>query len=156
LWHGPIHAECRLSPGGVFVLEVAARPIGGLCSQALRFASGESLEQVLLRHAVGEDITHIERERSASAVMMIPIPKPGRLKRVSGEAEAQKVPYVEAVLISAKHGQALEVLPEAGSYLGFIFARAETAAKADAAVRTAHACLSFTIDSRIAVARLGG
>ncbi|HVP71072.1 MAG TPA: ATP-grasp domain-containing protein, partial [Gemmatimonadaceae bacterium] len=32
LWHGPIHAECRVTAGGeVFVLEIAGRPIGGLC-----------------------------------------------------------------------------------------------------------------------------
>ena len=43
--HGPIHAECRVNDqGGVFVLEVAARPIGGLCARALRFErrDGES------------------------------------------------------------------------------------------------------------------
>jgi biotin carboxylase len=38
LRHGPIHAECRVNDAGVFVLEVAARPIGGLCARALRFA----------------------------------------------------------------------------------------------------------------------
>lgn len=155
LWHGPIHAECRIGPRGIFVLEVAARPIGGLCSKALRFEPDVSLEQVLLRHAIGEDVTHLARERAASAVMMIPIPKAGRLKRVSGEADALDVPHVEAVHITGKLGQALEVLPEAGSYLGFIFARAATAADADAAVRAAHARLTFTIDSRIAVTRAG-
>jgi biotin carboxylase len=153
LWHGPVHAECRIGPHGIFVLEVAARPIGGLCSKALRFEPDVSLEQVLLRHAIGEDVTHVVRERAASAVMMIPIPQAGRLKRVSGEAEALDVPHVEAVYITGKLGQALEVLPEAGSYLGFIFARAATAAEADAAVRAAHARLTFTIDSRIAVTR---
>jgi biotin carboxylase len=38
LRHGPVHAECRLNANGVFVLEVAPRPIGGLCARALRFA----------------------------------------------------------------------------------------------------------------------
>jgi biotin carboxylase len=155
LWHGPVHAECRIGPGGIVVLEVAARPIGGLCSQALRFDADQSLEHVLLRHAVGEDITAVRRERAASAVMMIPIPRPGRLRGFDGEAAALGVPHVEAVHITAKIGQALETLPEAGSYLGFIFARAATAAEADAAVREAHARLSFTIDSRVVVAGVG-
>jgi biotin carboxylase len=153
LWHGPIHAECRIGPDGIFVLEVAARPIGGLCSRALRFEAGQSLEEVLLRHALGEDISQIARERSASAVMMVPIPKPGRLRAVSGESDALAVPNVEAVHITAKLGQTLEVLPEAGSYLGFIFARADTRAAAEIAVREAHARLSFNIDSRIAIAQ---
>jgi biotin carboxylase len=155
LWHGPIHAECRIGPAGIFVLEVAARPIGGLCSRALRFESGESLEHVLLRHAIGEDITSVRRERMASAVMMIPIPRPGRLRGVSGEAAALDVPQVEAVHITARIGQALETLPEAGSYLGFIFARATTSAQAETAVREAHARLSFAIDSRVAIAGVG-
>jgi biotin carboxylase len=156
LWHGPIHAECRVGPGGVFVLEVAARPIGGLCSRALRFNPDDSLEHVLLRHAVGEDISRVRRESGASAVMMIPIPKPGRLRGVAGEAAALGVPHVESVRITAKTGQALEMLPEAASYLGFVFARAATPAKAEAAVRQAHARLSFDIDSRVAIAGAGG
>jgi biotin carboxylase len=153
LWHGPVHAECRMGPDGVFVLEVAARPIGGLCSKALRFADGSSLERVLLRHAIGEDIRTSSREAAASAVMMIPIPKRGWLKRVDGEKRARALPNVEEVHVTAKPGQLLEPLPEAGSYLGFIFARAASTVDADAAVRAAHAQLSFTIEPAIEIVR---
>ena len=153
LWHGPIHAECRIGPGGTYVLEVAARPIGGLCSRALRFADGASLEHVLLRHAVGHDVSASTREAAASAVMMIPIPKRGMLKRVDGEDAARSVPLVDDVDVTARIGQLLEPLPEAGSYLGFIFARGESAADVDLAVRAAHARLSFTIDAAIEVAK---
>jgi biotin carboxylase len=152
LWHGPVHAECRVGPDGTYVLEVAARPIGGLCSKALRFEDGSSLEHVLLRHAMGEDVSDSRREASASAVMMIPIPRRGLLRRVEGEEAARSVPYVEDVRVTAKVGQLLEPLPEAASYLGFIFARAESPAEADAAVRAAHARLSFSIDAPIDVA----
>ena len=87
LVHGPIHAECRMTLDGlVYVLEVAGRPIGGLCSRVLRFQPGlASLEEVLLRHAVGEPIERFTREAYAAAVMMIPIPKRGLLKQVTGE-----------------------------------------------------------------------
>ncbi len=135
------------------MLEVAARPIGGLCSKALRFADGSSLEHVLLRHAIGHDVSASTRETAASAVMMIPIPKRAMLKRVDGEAAARTVPHVEDVHVTAKIGQVLEPLPEAGSYLGFIFARGDSTADVDAAVRAAHARLSFTIDSAIEVVR---
>ena len=154
-WHGPVHAECRIGPGGTFVLEVAARPIGGLCSKALRFADGASLEHVLLRHAIGHDVSASMREAAASAVMMIPIPKRGMLKRVDGEEAARAVRHVEDVHITARIGQLLEPLPEAGSYLGFIFARGESTAEVDAAVRAAHARLSFTIDPAIEVVKTG-
>jgi biotin carboxylase len=151
LWHGPIHAECRINDSGIVVLEIAARPIGGLCSRALRFAGGTPLEEILLRHALGEDVSHWAREPVASAVMMIPIPRRGVLRRVDGQDEARAVPGVDDVQITAKPDQLLEPLPEAGSYLGFIFARAQSAAGAETAVRAAHARLSFVIDPAIDV-----
>jgi biotin carboxylase len=154
LTHGPVHAECRVNADGVFVLEVAARPIGGLCSRVLRFGvdgGACSLEHVLLRHAIGDDVSHVAREADAAAVMMIPIPGRGVLKRVSGEDAARGRPFVEEVRITAKTDHLLEPLPEGGSYLGFIFARAPEAATAEAAVRDAHERLTFTIAPAIEV-----
>jgi biotin carboxylase len=161
LHHGAIHAECRVNARAVVMLEIAPRPIGGLCSRVLRFAldggtSGDriSLEELLLRHARGEDLSGWERERDAAAVMMIPIPRRGLLKDVAGEESARSARYVEDVRITAKRDQVLEPLPEAGSYLGFIFARAPRAREAADAVRQAHRCLSFTIEPAIAVSRV--
>ena len=153
LLEGPVHAECRLVPGGVFVIEVAARPIGGLCSRVLRFGpSGEmSLEELLLRHACGRDVACVEREQLAAAVMMIPIPRRGIFKRVTGLDEAREVPFVEDVRVTAKADQLMEPLPEAGSYLGFIFARAPRPQDAEAAVRAAHARLTVAIEPAIQV-----
>ena len=152
LHHGPIHAECRVNATGVFVLEVAARPIGGRCAEVLRFQrEGETigLEAFLLRHALGERMDAWQREPGAAAVMMIPIPKSGMLRRVEGVDEASAVRHVESVVISAKLGHPLLALPEGSSYLGFIFARAGSAEDAERAVREAHARLRFTIDPLI-------
>ena len=152
LSHGPIHAECRVTAeGAVYVLEVAARPIGGLCSRVLRFEGGLSLEHVLLQHALGQSIAPFIREAAAAAVMMIPIPSRGMYKGVSGEEQARAVPGVTDVRITAKAGQLLETLPEAGSYLGFIFARAATPDAAEAAVRTAHLKLAFAVARELTV-----
>jgi biotin carboxylase len=155
LTHGAVHAECRLTADGVFVLEVAARPIGGLCSRVLRFGrSGDiSLEELLLRHACGEDVSGLRREPRAAAVMMVPIPKRGIFKRVEGVEDARAVRGIEEVQITARPDQLLEPLPEAASYLGFIFARAEEAGEAERAVREAHARLTFRIDAPLPVAR---
>jgi biotin carboxylase len=151
LRHGPVHAECRLGPQGIVVLEIAARPIGGLCSRALRFTGGRSLEELLLRHALGEDVRAERIEPGASAVMMIPIPRRGLFRRVDGEEAARAVAHVEDVRITARPDQLIEPLPEAGSYLGFIFARAGQPADVEAAVRESHARLRFTIDTAIDV-----
>ncbi|MCU1383372.1 MAG: ATP-dependent carboxylate-amine ligase domain protein ATP-grasp [Acidobacteria bacterium] len=168
LHHGPIHAECRVNPptgsgqaADVFVLEVAARPIGGLCARALRFVVGSRLsrsdaderehrdltplEELLLRHAIGEDPAPFVREASASGVMMIPIPRSGMLRGVDGIEEARRVDGVDEVHITAKPDQLLVALPEGASYLGFIFARAATPAAVGQALRAAHACLAFKI-----------
>ena len=153
LYHGPIHAECRVTPPGkIYVLEVAARPIGGLCSRVLSFPNAAdgpavSLESVLIRHALGQPIEAYTREQQAAAVMMIPIPRRGVYKGVSGEASARAVPGITEIRITAKIDQLLEPLPEAGSYLGFIFARGPQPADAEAAVRAAHHALSFELSA---------
>jgi biotin carboxylase len=147
LRHGPIHAELRVNARGVFVIEVAARSIGGLCSRTLQFGTGMSLEELVLRHALSRPADHPPRSSLAAGVLMIPIPRGGRLERVSGVEEARQVPDVEDVVISARPGQMVVPLPEGSRYLGFVFSRAASAARAEAALREAHARLAFEIGS---------
>jgi biotin carboxylase len=160
LYHGPIHAECRVHPstGEVFVLEVAARPIGGLCARSLRLTRGrvdDSLEALLLRHALGESPASWTREPRASGVMMIPIPRRGILRRVEGIDAARATPGIEDVRITAKTDQTLVPLPEGASYLGFIFARAADAATVERALNGAHACLQVVIDPEVPMLAAG-
>ena len=145
LAHGPVHAELRLNEGQAWALEIAPRSIGGLCSRAVRFEGDVTLEELILRHALGRDFGTLEREREASGVMMIPIPARGRLEAVRGVEQARGVPGVVDIRISIPPGQLLEPLPEGARYLGFIFARAAGAADAEAALRDAHRKLSFDI-----------
>jgi biotin carboxylase len=152
---GPLHAELRLGAAGPVVIEVAARPIGGLCARALRFENGIGLEELVVRHALGQDVAPLARETRASGVMMIPIParEAGALRAVAGVDEASAVPGVEGVVISVRVGETVVPLPEGASYLGFIFARADTPAGVEAALRAAHARLAFTIAPLLPVAR---
>ncbi|MEO8258077.1 MAG: ATP-grasp domain-containing protein [Acidobacteriota bacterium] len=166
LWHGPIHAECRVNGDDVVVLEVAARPIGGLCSRALRFtqtslatdrrrssstAAPIPLEELLLRHALGEIPDGWSRETRPSGVMMIPIPARGVYRGVSGADEAGRIDGVDAVMVTAKPDQLLIPLPEGASYLGFIFAHGETSGSVEQTLRSAHARLRFRIDAQLRV-----
>jgi len=155
LRHGPVHAECRVNDVGVFVLEVAARSIGGLCARALRFqrAGGVvmTFEELLLRHALGESVSECRREADASAVMMIPIPRAGTYRRTEEITMARAVPGIVDLIMTAKPGQRIESFPESASYLGFIFARAARPAEAVASLREAHARLRIVIDRRIPV-----
>ncbi|OGL10448.1 MAG: hypothetical protein A3I14_14885 [Candidatus Rokubacteria bacterium RIFCSPLOWO2_02_FULL_73_56] len=145
LSEGPVHAELRVNARGPWVIEVAARSIGGLCSRALRFGTGMTLEELILRHALGWKIPSLDRERRAAGVMMLPIPRAGRLRAVHGKEAALAVPGVEEVAITAHVGQELVPLPEGWQYLGFVFARAETPELVERALREAHARLDFDI-----------
>ncbi len=149
---GPIHAEMRLNDQGVWMLEIAARPIGGLCAKALRFGEQTMpLEELIVRHALGEDVADVKREEQASGVMMIPIPEGGFYEGVEGVEAALKVANVDSVEITAKLRQRLIPLPEGASYLGFIFARAGSAEQVENALRQAHARLRFSISADIPV-----
>jgi len=143
--NGPVHAELRINDVGMFVIEIAARSIGGLCSRTLRFGSAESLEMLIVRQSVGMWQSAPPRQQSAGGVMMIPIPAAGILRRVSGVAQAEQVPLIEAVEITAPLHHAIRMLPEGDSYLGFIFARGPHPAAVEDALRQAHACLQFDI-----------
>ena len=164
LSHGPVHAEFRISDGksagssggtpdeGPWILEAAPRPIGGLCSRALRFgAERVGLEELLVRHALGMPGTDLDREDEASGVMMIPVPKSGILEKVEGEKEARATPSIEDVQITARVQDFIAAWPEGSSYLGFIFARAKLPAEVESALRLAHSQLKFELAERLPV-----
>lgn len=145
LREGPVHAELRLNEAGPWVIELAGRSIGGLCSRTLRFDAGISLEEMIIRQAFGLNVSDLQRERQASGVMMIPIPQAGLLKGIHGCEEAASLPYIDGVEITAKVNNRLVPLPEGDSYLGFIFAQGPSAAVVEAALRKAHQHISFEI-----------
>ncbi len=153
LREGPVHAELRVNEQGPWMLEIAGRSIGGLCSTILEFGSGMCLEELILRHAIGEEIAAVERAGNAAGVMMIPIPAAGILKGVRGVEEASQVHLITGVEITAKLNYPLVPLPEGASYLGFIFARGETPEAVEQAIRQAHSLLKFEIRREIPVLR---
>jgi biotin carboxylase len=146
LTDGPIHAELRINDHGIWMLELAARSIGGLCSRTLRFGSGISLEELILRHAAGLPMPAHDREGRAAGVMMLPIPANGRLRSVAGQAEARQVAGVDGLVITIPPGEQLVPLPEGDRYLGFMFARADTPAAVETILRQAHAQLRIVTD----------
>lgn len=153
LTHGPVHAEVRVNEAGVWPLEVAPRPIGGLCADALRFNGGAPLEEVILRHAAGEPLDGLERETAASGVMMIPVPGAGIFESVDGVEAARAVPGIEDVVITAKQGQHLLPLPESASYPGFLFARGPDPELVYQNLRSAHSKLRFHLAPSLRVVR---
>lgn len=156
LSHGPIHAEFRINDEGVWPLEVAPRPIGGLCARSLRFASNSAtppitLEELLLRHALQLPFSDWRREISASGVMMIPVPKSGILEKVDGADEARTVRGITSLDITARLHDYVAAWPEGSSYLGFLFARGNSPEEVEAALREAHAKLRFQLTPRLPV-----
>jgi biotin carboxylase len=146
LTHGPVHAEMRVNQRGVWMLEIAARPIGGLCARVL-----PGLEELILRHAAGQDVSDVEVRRDAAGVMMIPIPREGVYVATEGLEDAKATPGIEDIIITAKEGQKLVPLPEGASYLGFIFARGASPNDVERALRASHERLRFEIAAALPV-----
>jgi predicted ATP-grasp superfamily ATP-dependent carboligase len=152
LTDGPLHAEFRVEADRPWVLEVQPRPIGGLCSRALRFGPARvGLEELLVRHALDIPGWQEEREPEASGVMMIPVPRSGILESVAGIKEVQATPGIVGLEITARLRDPLVAWPEGASYPGFLFARGESPAAVESALRTAHSRLRFEISEELPV-----
>jgi biotin carboxylase len=147
LREGPVHGEFRVNENGVWVIEMAARAIGGHCSRTLAFASGMSLEELILRHALRMPLPPLTRQKQAAGVMMLPIPYGGMLSEVRGQAEARAVPGVVELTITAKPGDELVPLPEGTRYLGFLLARGTTPEEVERSLRDAHHRLTVVINA---------
>jgi biotin carboxylase len=146
LRHGPIHAELRINAQGAWLIEVAARSIGGLCARALDFGGAGRLEDLIIRHALGIPATD-GAAQTASGVMMIPIPCAGVLRQVDGLEAAAAVPGIQDITISIPLGDSLVPVPEGNRYLGFIFSNGATPDAVEAALRQAHGLLQFEIEA---------
>lgn len=145
LRYGPIHGEFRINDHGVWPLEMAARSIGGLCSRVLRFGAGVSLEQLILRHALGLPMDHSGAQQRPAGVMMIPTPRAGILKMVNGLDDARAIDGIDDVIISIPLGRPVAPPPEGYRYLGFIFAAGDSPDSVEASLRKSHACLEIEI-----------
>lgn len=143
---GPVHAELRVNDQGPWIIELAARTIGGLCSRTLRFSEQISLEELVLRHALGEPTSDFVRNQPASGVMMIPITKEGRLRAVCGVEAARSISGVDEIDITIPVGDRLVPLPEGERYLGFIFARANQPEEVEAGLRLAYSKLEIVVE----------
>jgi biotin carboxylase len=144
LAHGPVHAEFRLNDRGIWLLEIAPRSIGGLCGSVLTHALGMTLEELILRHALGRELP-APRHRAACGVMMMPIPARGIFESVRGLDEALAVKGITGIRVTATPGQIVAPPPEGAGYLGFIFARGRASAHVVAALRGALSQLEIRI-----------
>ena len=157
LIQGPIHAEFRINEEGVWPIEIAPRPIGGLCATALRFCVNDDnnreigLEELLLRHALKLPGSHAPRETQASGVLMIPVPQSGILESVSGVEAARATHRITELIITARLQDYIAAWPEGSSYLGFLFARGNSPEEVESAIREAHKKLNFRITPRLPV-----
>ena len=156
LTQGPIHAEFRINEDGIWPIEVAARPIGGLCARALRFCANDAeqpigLEELLVCHALKMPGSDAPREAHPSGVLMIPVPQSGILESVYGVEAARATHRITELIITARLHDYIAAWPEGSSYLGFIFARGNTAEEAEQALRDAHKKLRFRITPRLPV-----
>jgi len=141
---GPVHAEVRIGGQGCVIMEVASRTIGGECARLLGAATGHSLEALVIAQATGQAVAYSEPD-GAAGVLMMPIQRAGILRRIEGIRAARSVPGIEDISIGIREGYELVPLPEGGSYLGFMFARAASPQAVESALRTAWAELDVVV-----------
>jgi biotin carboxylase len=144
---GPVHCELRVSAGRATLIEIAGRTIGGLCSRALCFSTGATLEQLVICAALGLPVPSTELAETAAGVLMVPAPREGTLVSVDGTALALGVPCITDVQITVRPGRRVRPAPEGDRYLGFVFARAKTPAAAERALRRAWDLLDVQVAS---------
>lgn len=142
LTQGPIHAEARITRKGIFIIELAARTIGGQCGQLIEFSLQQKLEEIVIQGLCGTKPKALKNPLSAG-VLMIPVKQKGILKRVEGLTAAMQVEFIEDIEIHIQEGYELVPLPEGSSYLGFIFAQAPTFDQTFDALKKAHQILKF-------------
>jgi biotin carboxylase len=142
---GPVHAELRICDRGPAMLELAPRSIGGLCSRALRFAGGASLEEIVLANALRRPIPGGGGPAAPCGIYMLPVPRPGILRAVEGKADALAVSGVTGLTITIPPGQRVRPLPDGDRYLGFVYAEADTPADVEEALTAAVARLRVVI-----------
>ena len=142
---GPVHAELRICDRGPAMLELAPRSIGGLCSRALRFAGGASLEEIVLANALRRPIPGGGGPAPPCGIYMLPVPRPGILRAVEGKADALAVSGVTGLTITIPPGQRVRPLPDGDRYLGFVYAEADTPADVEEALTAAVARLRVVI-----------
>jgi len=141
---GPVHAEVRVDHRDAWILEVAARTIGGDCARTLDNNNDFNLEELVISLAMGKPV-HSKPPEEARGVMMIPIREGGILRRVEGITAARKVTGIEKVDIIIREGNELVPLPEGNQYPGYIFARGDSADEVVHALREACSRLDFVV-----------
>ena len=146
LRQGPVHAEFRLGAGAPTLIDLASRSIGGRCSQVLRFRSGATLEELILRNALGWPLPDLALDGKPTGVLMLSAPRAGRLVSIEGRERALRVPGVEGVDVTATPGTQVAPAPEGDRYLGFVFASAPSPAAVRAALRAARDELTITVE----------
>ena len=148
LTRGPIHAELRIDERAgqarPVMLELAARSIGGLCSRALRFGGGMSLEELVLANALGRPTPRQQTTRPAG-VLMLPVPHHGVLRALEGRDDAKAVPGITGLTLTIPIGQRVQPLPDGDRYLGFLFAEGDTCEQIEEALGAAHQQLRVVI-----------
>jgi hypothetical protein len=145
---GPVHAEVRIGKDGtVYIIEIAARSIGGLCGRSLSFGLlAEPLESIVIRSALGLTKEFAPPAKPATGVMMLPIPAEGVLSEVSNVDEALEIDGIDDVELTVVPGRTVRPLPEGDRYLGFVFASGLTPSDVERSLAQAAATIDVAID----------
>ncbi|MGP4103181.1 ATP-grasp domain-containing protein [Nonomuraea sp. KM90] len=140
---GATHLELKLTEDGVRVIELNARPAGGMIPELIRLVDGQDLVGQQLRLAAGLPVRLAPRRTGHAGIRFLAVTRPGVLRHARGVEAAAGVPGVKEVLVSARPGQ--QVRPPRSSYdrLGHVIAHAATREELLRALGTACELIDF-------------
>ena len=134
---GAVHIEIRINKDGIFLVDIAARSIGGYCSEVLQFPNKITLEEIILNNSLGKKYDGVMNQ-DIHGVMMIPTRSEGIFQEILGVERAKKTKLITHIKIAVHKGKKIKKLPKANIYLGFIFAKGNNKNEVVRALQNAH------------------
>ncbi|MGW0810972.1 ATP-grasp domain-containing protein [Nonomuraea sp. NPDC002799] len=134
---GPTHTEVKLLPDGVALVEINPRLAGGMIPELVRLVDGLDLLEQQLRGAAGMPVTLATRRRGYAGVRFLTAERPGVLRTGAGWREAELLPGVESVVVTAEPGTRVSPPRSAYDRLGHVIARGTTVRELSARLEAA-------------------
>ncbi|MFD1546313.1 ATP-grasp domain-containing protein [Nonomuraea guangzhouensis] len=134
---GPTHTEVKLLPDGVAIVEINPRLAGGMIPELVRLVDGLDLLEQQLRGAAGMPVTLATRRRGYAGVRFLTAERAGVLRTAAGWREAELLPGVESVVVTAEPGTRVSPPRSAYDRLGHVIARGRTVRELSARLEAA-------------------
>ncbi|MBO4204420.1 pyridoxal-phosphate dependent enzyme [Micromonospora echinofusca] len=143
--HGATHTEIRLGADGPAIVEINARPAGGMIPDLIFLATGIDIVEQHLRAACGLPLDLAPTRARYAGITFLTAQRAGTLVGLDGLAAAARVPGVDRAVAIARPGARVRPPRNAYDRLGYIIAAGETADVVGSALEAASASVRIEV-----------